>query len=104
MRRTDKGIGVTDSSYIERLRALKPRFKEMNIRRLRVFGSHARGDARPDSDIDLLVEFYETPDLIAFSGLQLDLEDYLGAKVDLVTPGGLHRALKDDILKEARDV
>lgn len=70
------------------LRALKPRFREMNIKRLRVFGSVARGEADENSDLDLIVDFYKTPGLIAFSGMQLDLQNELGVKVDLVTEKG----------------
>ena len=89
---------------LQRLRELKPEFPAMNIKRLRVFGSVARGEAGPDSDIDLLVDFVKTPDLFTFSGLRLDLEDMLHIPVDLVTTKALHPALKDRILQEARDV
>jgi predicted nucleotidyltransferase len=95
---------MSDNPYIEKLRAMKPNFGAMNISRLRVFGSQARGDANPGSDIDLLVDFIETPDLWTFMELRDNLEDKLGCKVDLVTPKGLHWALKDGILNEARDV
>lgn len=89
---------------LERLRAMKPRFRDMNIKRLRVFGSVARRDAEASSDIDLLVEFYETPGLIEFAGLKRQLEEELGIAVDLVTPRGLHWALRDRVLAEATDV
>ncbi len=95
---------MRDNPYIEKLRLMKPDFGRMNIRRLRVFGSQARGDAGTGSDIDLLVDFVETPDLFEFVGLKQDLEEKLGVSVDLVTPKGLHWALKDRILAEARDV
>jgi uncharacterized protein len=89
---------------LSRLRAMKPAFKNMNIRRLRVYGSVARGEARPDSDIDLLVDFYRPLGLFEFIGIQHDFEDRLGIKVDLATQNSLHPALKDKILAEARDV
>lgn len=95
---------MTGNSSIDKLRALKPRFSEMNIRRMRVFGSRVRGDARPDSDIDLLVDFIKTPDLWTFMDTKADLERALGCRVDLVTPKGLHPALRDNVLAEARDV
>lgn len=89
---------------MRKLRALKPAFKELGLKRVRVFGSVVRGEAGPGSDVDLLVEFYETPGLLEFVGVKHDLEDRLGIKVDLTTQKGLHRALKDDILAEAQDV
>src|SRR5581483_7060662 len=51
---------------------------------VRVFGSVARGDARPDSDIDFLVDFEPGRDVLDLSGLWLDLEEALGRRVDLV--------------------
>lgn len=69
---------------------------------VRVFGSFARGDAREDSDIDLLVELEKGRGLWAINGLAADLEDALGRKVDLVTEGGLDPYLKDRIMAEAR--
>lgn len=95
---------MSDNPYIEKLRAMKPHFGEMNIKRLRVFGSQARGDARPGSDVDLLVDLEAPMGLIGFAGIKRQLEEYLHARVDLVTPGGLHKDLRSRILDEARDV
>ena len=96
------------SSYsdevLEKLRALKPRFKEMNIKRLRVFGSVVRGEADKNSDVDLIVDFYEVPGLFDFVGMQNSLAEKLGAKVDLMTELSLHPALKNNIMQEAQDV
>lgn len=96
---------MNDSNpHIAKLRALKPRFREMNIKRLRVFGSQARGDARPDSDIDLLVDFIEPPGW-GYAGLKRDLEETLGIEVDLVTEKSLkHPYIRRNVLEEARDV
>lgn len=68
---------------------------------VRVFGSMARGDAGPVSDVDLLVDV--RPDHSAFfpGGLVADLEDLLGRHVDVVEPAGLHWYLRDTILYEA---
>jgi uncharacterized protein len=76
---------------LTRLRELKPWFEDHGIIRVRVFGSHARDEAGPDSDVDLLVEFVEdgAPDLFAFSGIRLELERRLGHPVDLMTPRAL---------------
>lgn len=96
---------MTESeNIIERLRILRPALKDWKIKRLRVFGSVAKGTSKPDSDIDLLVEFETMPDLITFYSLKHKIEDETGRKVDLLTPDSLHKALSDIILKDARDV
>ncbi len=90
---------------IEKLKALEPQLKkDMRIKRLRVFGSVARGEARADSDVDLLVDFDNTPDLITYAGFQRLFSEHLGYDVDLLTMLSLHPALKDRILEEAKDV
>lgn len=58
---------------------------------VRLFGSVARGDESPNSDIDLLVEASDTTALFDLGGLQIDLEKLLGATVDLLTPGDVPR-------------
>jgi predicted nucleotidyltransferase len=89
---------------LAKLRAMRPRFSQLGIERVRVFGSVARGEAREDSDIDLLVDFTKTPDLWTFMDVKDEFEQSLACRVDLVTSKGLHWALKDSILSEARDV
>jgi hypothetical protein len=71
-------------------------------RHLRVFGSASRGQDRPDSDLDLLVDLPAGTSLLRIVGLQLALEDALGVKVDLCTERELDPALKTRILAEAR--
>jgi len=70
-------------------------------RNVRVFGSVARGDARPDSDVDFLIA--AGPDCSSWfpGGLLVDLEKLLGRKVDLVTEKGLHWYIRDRVLREA---
>lgn len=70
-------------------------------RNVRVFGSVARGEAGPDSDIDLLVEIGPIHSAFFPGGLLADLEDLLGRKVDVVTERGLHWYIRDRVLKEA---
>lgn len=68
---------------------------------VRIFGSVARGEAGPGSDLDLLVEM--APDHSPWfpAGLIVDLEDLLGQKVDVVTENSLHWYIRDRILAEA---
>jgi len=88
----------------EKLKALKPRFGEMNIRRMAVFGSRAHGTARQGSDVDLIVDFIKTPGMIGFVGTKNRLEEYLGKPVDLITFSSLKTARHKAILNEAIDV
>ena len=71
------------------------------VKSLALFGSVARDEARPDSDVDLLVEFDRPVGLFAFIGLQQFLETLLGSKVDLGTLRSLKPRLKDRVLQEA---
>lgn len=68
---------------------------------LRVFGSVARGEAGPESDIDLLVEFELEHSLFDRMALQEDLEQLLGRKVDVLTEPSIYWLLRRRILKEA---
>ena len=69
---------------------------------VRVFGSVARGEARPDSDIDLLVNLESGRSLLDLARLLRDLESQLGCKVDIVTEAGLRPRIRQEVLKEAR--
>lgn len=74
------------------------------IRRLGLFGSALHGRLRPDSDIDLLVEFEpaRTPGLLGIAHLELELEALLGRPVDLRTPHDLSRFFRAEVAAEAR--
>ena len=71
------------------------------VRNIRIFGSVARGDANPESDIDLLVEVGPTTSSWFPAGLILDLEELLGRPVEVVTERGLNPYLRDRVLREA---
>ena len=70
-------------------------------RNVRVFGSFARGDARPDSDVDFLIDAGPQTSPWFPGGLVADLEDLLGRRVDVVEPAALHHLLRDRVLAEA---
>ncbi len=71
-------------------------------RNVRVFGSVARGEERPDSDVDFLVEMAPGRSLLDVGGLQMDLQERLGQRVDVVTRKGLKRRLMPRVLRESK--
>jgi len=77
---------------------LKDKFKSFKFY---LFGSYARGEQTPESDIDLLVDTDDSMDLFDFVNLKDYLEEIFEKKVDLGTPEGLKPFIKDKILKEA---
>lgn len=98
-------LGLTRDQAIQRLRAAEADIRRLGVRRLALFGSVARGEARPDSDVDLLVEFdpgqKSFDHFLALSDL---LEGLLGCPVELVTLEALSPFIGPHILAEATDV
>jgi len=92
---------VSDRSLNEHRAAILAIATRHGARNVRVFGSFARGDARPDSDIDLLVDLEPGRSLLDHVGLWQDLEELLGRRVDVVVDGGLSPHLEERILAEA---
>jgi predicted nucleotidyltransferase len=73
-------------------------------RNVRVFGSVARGEARPDSDVDFLVDMAPGRTLLDLGGLLMELRDLLGMDVDVVTVHGLKPRIRERVLKEAESL
>lgn len=71
-------------------------------RRVSLFGSFGRGDAGPDSDVDLIVDFAGPTGLLALVRLERELVDVLGRRVDLLTEEAISPHLRDSILRERR--
>ena len=73
------------------------------IKKLAIFGSYLREDFGPESDIDLLVEFdpEHIPTLFDVAGMEIELSEALGRKVDLRTPQDLSRYFRDEVVAEA---
>lgn len=78
--------------------------RRFGVSRLSVFGSILRDDFRPDSDVDMLVEFLpgRTPGMFGFGGMILELSAMIGRTVDLRTPFDLSRHFRPFVLREAR--
>lgn len=74
-----------------------------HIRKLSLFGSVLRGDFRPDSDVDVLVEFEPgySVGLIRLAGMEIELSSIIGRKVDLRTPAELSRYFRQKVLDVA---
>jgi predicted nucleotidyltransferase len=82
----DAGQAITAAEVIGILRAHETALREAGIRALSLFGSVARGEARPDSDIDLAAEFDPAAkmDLIRMIDLEFELGEWLGRRVELL--------------------
>lgn len=95
-------VMISLPEVLEQLRRLQPELSRRHVVRIGVFGSVARGDARPDSDIDVLVEMAPEGDLFDLVGVKLLLERELARRIDVVASGGLKSDSRDRILREVR--
>ena len=89
-------------------RALQSRREEIlsiaeryGARNVRVFGSPARGEGRPDSDIDILVTVRDHASLLELVAIKQDLEDLLGSTVHVVTEDAISPYVREQVLREA---
>jgi predicted nucleotidyltransferase len=80
------------SSFLEKEGAMK----------IAVFGSYARGEEKPESDIDILVDFSENKSLFTLVRIERELSEFLGIKVDLLTEESISPYLIDGIKREAK--
>ncbi len=85
------------SIFKENMLHLKERYK---IRSLGLFGSHVRGEEKSESDVDILVEFEESPSLLNFIALERHLSELIGQKVELVMKSALKPRIGKRILEE----
>ncbi|MFO0804254.1 MAG: nucleotidyltransferase family protein [Gemmataceae bacterium] len=90
---------------LEQVRQRRPDIERLarqyGAQNIRIFGSVARGDAGPQSDVDVLVNFERGRSLLDQAGLQLDLVDLLGCKVDVVSEGAVkpgHPILREAVM------
>jgi predicted nucleotidyltransferase len=89
---------------LENIKSLiKPILKKYGIKKAGIFGSSARGESVVN-DLDLLVKIEKKISLLEFIGIQQELEDTLGMKVDLVEYDAIKPALKDQILQDEKPV
>lgn len=96
---------LTRDEAIRRLLAVEAEIRRLGVRRLALFGSVLRNEARPDSDVDVLVEFVPTEKTFdRFMALADLLEETLGHSVEVLTTEGLSPFIGPHILAEATDV
>lgn len=91
----------TREEILQRLRGLAPELAALGVRSLAVFGSFARGEAGPESDVDVLVEFEGPATLERFVELRSLLGERLGRRIDLATPRALGPRLRRRVEREA---
>ncbi|ELS00047.1 nucleotidyltransferase family protein [Gloeocapsa sp. PCC 73106] len=89
---------------LAKLRQEQSTIKSFGVKSLAIFGSVARDEAKPESDLDLLVEFEGKVTFDRYMDLKFYLEDYLGMKVDLVSQKMLKPQIRVSVLKEAINV
>src|SRR5215210_4770061 len=100
-----KASALKREEAVRRLLVLEPEIRALGVARLALFGSVLRGEARPDSDVDLLVQFAPgAKSFERFSALFDLLEERLGHRVELVTTEALSPFIGPRILAEAQDV
>jgi predicted nucleotidyltransferase len=99
MSKTKLGLGIPDIVGDKRDQILQLA-KQEGVHNIRVFGSVARGEAAPESDIDFLVDGLENA---SWGGgrLLMELQNLLNRRVDLVSENDLHRLIRNQVLKEA---
>lgn len=100
----DRSTVVIAGTKVDRAR-LAEVCERYGVAELAVFGSVARGEARPDSDLDLLYVLAPGRHLgFSINRLEDDLAELFGRPVDLVSKAALHRAMRDEVLAEAREL
>jgi predicted nucleotidyltransferase len=92
---------VTREQALRHLAGARAELADLGVRSLDLFGSVARGEAGPGSDVDLLVEFDKPIGLFHFFRVQRRLQEILGCRVDLVMRDAVKRQLRDRIFAEA---
>jgi len=98
---TQPSSGKSLAEWIAILEAEKPALaRRYGVQSLGVFGSFVRGEEKPDSDLDVLVEFVAPPSLFEYVRLQNEISDLLGVPVDLVMKSALKPEIGKRILEE----
>lgn len=95
---------MTKNEILAKLRQQQTMITSFGVKSLAIFGSVTRDEAKPESDLDILVEFEGKVTFDRYMDLKFYLEDYLGVKVDLVSQKMLKPQIRSSVLKEAINV
>ena len=93
------GINMSNEETFEKIVSL---LKSHGVRTVAVFGSYVRGEEKPGSDIDIIVEFSERKSLLQLVRIERELSEELGIKVDLLTEKSISPYLIDTIKREMK--
>lgn len=91
---------MTRQTVISRIRKHRAQLEKLGVRSLSLFGSVARGEEHPNSDVDILVEFRGKATFDRYMDTKFYLEELLGRKVDLVTPKAIKPLMKPYIMQD----
>ncbi len=94
-------ILTQNPQFIRIYQALEPHISVFGIKRIRIFGSYAKGKQRSNSDIDIILDIGKPIGIYEFIGLKQSLKKNLHKKIDLFEPDTIEPQLKDKILAEA---
>lgn len=93
-------LDMKRKKVLEILNQYQTELQEMGVKSLALFGSVARDEATPESDVDILVEFNRPMGLFGLIELQNRLEELLGCKVDLGTLDSLKHRIRENVIKD----
>jgi predicted nucleotidyltransferase len=91
---------MTRRTVISRIRRHRAHLEKLGVKSVSLFGSVAREEARPDSDVDILVEFKGRATFDRYMDTKFYLEDLLGCKVDLVTPRAIKPSMRPYVMRD----
>lgn len=92
---------MTRAEVLQKIKSITPELAAYDVKMLSMFGSMARDESTPGSDIDFIVEFNGKATFDKYFGLLVFLEDSLGVKVDLAHPETIRSQIRDRVLAEA---
>jgi uncharacterized protein len=92
---------ISCKAVLEKVQKVQGDLVRLKVDHLYLFGSVARNEGRPESDLDFLVEFKETVSLFELINLKLFLEDLFHRKVDVVPREDLREEIKSEVLRDA---
>ncbi len=96
------GYSRSTMSFEEIRKKITPILKARGAEYAAIFGSAARGDLKPDSDVDVLVRFQNDISLLDHIGISYELGDTIGQKVDLITENSLNKHVAQNVKKDLK--